>query len=412
MQVIPAIDLRGGRCVRLFQGRFDAETVYATNPAEIVAMYRGLGASYLHVVDLDGARDGSRANRAAVQALAQPDAGVSIQVGGGVRSRADAAELLDLGVRKVVVGSVAVTRPAEVEAWLAEFGADRIVLAFDVRLDAAGTPRLTTHGWARTDRSESLGRCRELHRPWCAPRALHGRRARRCLVGPEPGAVCGSVSSLSWSAMAGVGWRQQRRRPARARRHRCRRRDQRTCAARRPYPRQGARAILAKRIIPCLDVRDGQVVKGVRFRDHRVVGDILELAERYCAEGADELVFYDITASPEQRTVDRAWIGRVASVLDIPFCVAGGIRSVAEAEDVLNAGAEKISVNSPCPRGARSHRCTCAPFRLAVRRRRHRQPDGRRRFRGLPVHRRSDAFAGYTPPHARLGSRSPGARCG
>ncbi len=69
MQVIPAIDLRGGRCVRLFQGRFDAETVYATNPAEIVAMYRGLGASYLHVVDLDGARDGSRANRAAVQAL-------------------------------------------------------------------------------------------------------------------------------------------------------------------------------------------------------------------------------------------------------------------------------------------------------------------------------------------------------
>jgi imidazole glycerol-phosphate synthase subunit HisF len=85
----------------------------------------------------------------------------------------------------------------------------------------------------------------------------------------------------------------------------------------------------------------------VRFRDHKVVGDILELAARYCAEGADELVFYDITASPEQRSVDRSWISRVASVLDIPFCVAGGIRSVAEAEEVLNSGAEKISVNSP-----------------------------------------------------------------
>jgi cyclase len=94
-------------------------------------------------------------------------------------------------------------------------------------------------------------------------------------------------------------------------------------------------------------VRDGQVVKGVRFRDHRVVGDILELAARYCAEGADELVFYDITASPEQRSVDRGWITRVARELDIPFCVAGGIRSVAEAEEVLNSGAEKISVNSP-----------------------------------------------------------------
>jgi cyclase len=88
-------------------------------------------------------------------------------------------------------------------------------------------------------------------------------------------------------------------------------------------------------------------VKGVRFRDHRVVGDILELAARYRDEGADELVFYDITASPEQRSVDRSWVSRVAQVLDIPFCVAGGIRTVAEAEGVLNAGAEKVSVNSP-----------------------------------------------------------------
>jgi cyclase len=85
----------------------------------------------------------------------------------------------------------------------------------------------------------------------------------------------------------------------------------------------------------------------VRFRDHRVVGEILELAQRYRDEGADELVFYDITASPEGRSVDRSWIGRVAEVLDIPFCVAGGIRTVADAEAILNAGAEKISVNSP-----------------------------------------------------------------
>ncbi len=94
-------------------------------------------------------------------------------------------------------------------------------------------------------------------------------------------------------------------------------------------------------------MRDGQVVKGVRFRDHRVVGDILELAARYRDEGADELVFYDITASPEGRSVDRAWVQRVARVLDIPFCVAGGIRSVEDAEEILNAGAEKVSINTP-----------------------------------------------------------------
>ena len=88
-------------------------------------------------------------------------------------------------------------------------------------------------------------------------------------------------------------------------------------------------------------------MKGVQFRDHRVMGDILELAARYRDEGADEVVFYDITASPDGRTVDRSWINRVASMLDIPFCVAGGIRSIADAETVLNFGADKISINSP-----------------------------------------------------------------
>jgi imidazole glycerol-phosphate synthase subunit HisF len=94
-------------------------------------------------------------------------------------------------------------------------------------------------------------------------------------------------------------------------------------------------------------VRDGVVVKGVQFRNHRVMGDIIDLAERYRDEGADELVFYDITASPDGRTVDRTWVNRVAAVLDIPFSVAGGIRSIADAEATLNFGAEKVSVNTP-----------------------------------------------------------------
>ncbi len=105
--------------------------------------------------------------------------------------------------------------------------------------------------------------------------------------------------------------------------------------------------MLSRRIIACLDVRDGQVVKGVRFREHVVVGAIEDLALRYRDEGVDELVFYDITASPEQRSVDRGWVERVARIIDIPFCVAGGIRSVADARAVLGAGADKISINSP-----------------------------------------------------------------
>lgn len=105
--------------------------------------------------------------------------------------------------------------------------------------------------------------------------------------------------------------------------------------------------MLAKRIIPCLDVRAGKVVKGVQFKNHEIVGDILALAEFYVQAGADELVFYDITASTENRSVDCAWIKDIARCIDIPFCVAGGIRSVQNAEAILHAGADKISLNSP-----------------------------------------------------------------
>ncbi len=105
--------------------------------------------------------------------------------------------------------------------------------------------------------------------------------------------------------------------------------------------------MLAKRIIPCLDVKDGVVVKGTQFRDHVTLGGIFELAQRYCAAGADELVFYDITASAENRRVSREWVRETARFLDIPFCVAGGIRTVEDAREVLQAGADKISINSP-----------------------------------------------------------------
>lgn len=104
---------------------------------------------------------------------------------------------------------------------------------------------------------------------------------------------------------------------------------------------------LAKRIIPCLDVKNGQVVKGVQFKNHEIVGDIVPLAKFYSDEGADELVFYDISASSDGRTVDKAWVREVARVIDIPFCVAGGIRTLADAEVIFEYGADKISVNSP-----------------------------------------------------------------
>jgi phosphoribosylformimino-5-aminoimidazole carboxamide ribotide isomerase len=146
MLLIPAIDLRQGRCVRLFQGDFAAETRYEHGPHELLVRYRGLGASWLHVVDLDGAKEGVLSNRSIIVALASQRA-VRLQVGGGIRTAAAIDDLLRQGVSRVVVGSTAVERPDEVIDWLRRYGPDRICLAFDIRLDETGVPRVRTRGW-------------------------------------------------------------------------------------------------------------------------------------------------------------------------------------------------------------------------------------------------------------------------
>jgi len=146
MLLIPAIDLRKGRTVRLYQGDFDAETRYELQPHELLLRYRGLGASWLHVVDLDGAKDGSLSNRSIIVALASQRA-VRLQVGGGIRSSATIDDLLQQGVSRVVIGSTAVERADEVNEWLVRYGPEKICLAFDIRLDDGGVPRVRTRGW-------------------------------------------------------------------------------------------------------------------------------------------------------------------------------------------------------------------------------------------------------------------------
>lgn len=149
MELIPAIDLKEGRCVRLFKGDFAAETVYSNEPASVLERYRALGARRVHVVDLDGARDGNQPNREIVLGLAAQRK-TQLQVGGGLRSLERIRALLDAGVERAVIGSVAVAAPEEVAHWMTQIDPKRIVLAFDVRLDPAGVPMLTTHGWQQT----------------------------------------------------------------------------------------------------------------------------------------------------------------------------------------------------------------------------------------------------------------------
>lgn len=147
MLLIPAIDIREGRCVRLYQGDFDQETRYAVDPTALASEYAALGAPWLHVVDLDGARRGEPENLGLVERI-RSSAPLSIQLGGGIRKEHDLASALSV-VQRVVVGSLAVSSPELVARWLETYGGDRLVLALDVRVDADGIPRVATHGWTR-----------------------------------------------------------------------------------------------------------------------------------------------------------------------------------------------------------------------------------------------------------------------
>jgi|SRR5690606_11182812 len=147
MKLIPAIDIRDGRCVRLFKGDFDKETRYDADPVELAARYRALGAAWLHVVDLDGAAAGAPRNLDLIRKMRVD--GLCVQLGGGIRDEASLEQALDVADR-IVLGSLAVTRPERVREWLERYGAERFTLGFDVRIDDGGTPYVTTHGWTRT----------------------------------------------------------------------------------------------------------------------------------------------------------------------------------------------------------------------------------------------------------------------
>jgi phosphoribosylformimino-5-aminoimidazole carboxamide ribotide isomerase len=206
MLLIPAIDLRAGRCVRLYQGQFDVETRYMSEPHELLQRYRETGASWVHVVDLDGARDGVPTNMPLIARLTH-ECAVRLQVGGGVRSTYVIDALLGAGVARVVIGSAAVERPVEVLRWIQRFGHERLCLAFDVRIDEGGEPRVHTRAWT----------CNSALTLWDAMRVFPKEALRHvlctdierdgALTGPNLALYRSAVSRfphLAWQASGGV----------------------------------------------------------------------------------------------------------------------------------------------------------------------------------------------------------------
>jgi len=157
MKIIPAIDLKDGKCVRLFKGEFDKTTEYSSDPASVGRRFSALDVEDIHIVDLDGARTGRQENRRIVAEIAS-QSGLAVQLGGGIRDRDDVASWLGAGITRCVIGSVAIRSPDQVKQWLVEFGSESIVLALDINFDSVGTPMLTTDGWTK-ESGVSLWEC-------------------------------------------------------------------------------------------------------------------------------------------------------------------------------------------------------------------------------------------------------------
>jgi imidazole glycerol-phosphate synthase subunit HisF len=324
--------------------------VYGDDPVSVARNFVDEGARWVHVVDLDAARSGDPVNRPVVAAIVEALRGSAmVQTGGGVRSLADARELADIGVARVVMGSAAVREPALVAA------ASEIV-PVAVGLDHRDG-EVAVHGWTEGS-GLALDNAYGLF-PTAEVFVITDIGRDGMLVGPDLDGLA-RIGDRGRCTGDRERWRVCPSRHRRARRHREPRghhhgqgdlrgplqcgRGHRRSFGRRPG-RDGATMKVA-RVIPCLDVTEGRVVKGTNFVDLRDAGDPVELAARYDLEGADELVFLDITASSDNRDTTVDMVRRVADEVYIPFTVGGGIRTLEDARRMLRAGADKVSVNT------------------------------------------------------------------
>ena len=336
----PSIDLRGGRVVRLAQGDYAAETVYGDDPVAVATGFCDQGAAWIHVVDLDAARTGEPRNRPAVAAVAAAVAGrAHVQTGGGVRSVDDARALADAGVARVVMGSAAVADPQLVDAVSA-------IVPVAVGLDHR-RGELAVHGWTE---ASGVALAAALPRfPAAAAFVITDIDRDGLLGGPDLAGLRAAVARHRRPGDRQRRGRHARRRAGAGGHRRAARHHHRAGAVRGSVQRRrrrGGAGVIVARVVPCLDVTGGRVVKGTNFVDLRDAGDPVELAARYDTEGADELVFLDITASSDGRDTMVDVVYRTAEQVFIPFTVGGGIRTVEDARRMLRAGADKVSVNT------------------------------------------------------------------
>ena len=359
-EFMPAIDLRDGRVVRLQQGDDKRRTVYDHDPERVLRDYAASGTQRVHIVDLDAAF-GEPNQRELIERLLAMKAGPGIQLGGGLRDRASVDWAFAAGVERVVITSLMVRDFAAFSELCSRYP-HRVVAALDCRESEAGA-QLRLAGWTETANDDVETICESLRRLPLAGVLVTDIGRDGMMSGPNialaarlglwsgaPSIVSGGVQSLDDLALAleepdvggvvvgkalfdgSLSLRDAQ--------------EMVVTQAKREDASATAVTGLTRRVIPCLDVQGGRVVKGINFQNLVDHGDPAEAAKRYADQGADEIVFLDIGAGPERRDTDLDWVRRTAEQVFVPLCVGGGVRKVEDARELLLAGADKIGINS------------------------------------------------------------------
>ncbi len=342
MIAIPAIDILGGKCVRLTQGDYAQVKLYNESPLEIAKDLKKQGASFLHIVDLDGAKEGAPVNQERVLEIVKT-VNIPIQIGGGIRDFETAKKYLDGGVRRIILGTSAINNPELINKIIQEFGSQRLLVSLDIR-----NGELAINGWLE-EADISLKEVVTLLQE-CGVRQLvvTDISSDGMLKGPNFELIKSMKrEGFKIIAAGGVTTMEDLQN---LKKINC----EGAIIGKALYEgkinfREAAKFFnnnLAKRVIPCLDINDGRVVKGINFENLRDAGDPVELAKYYSESGADELVFLDISATFEERKTLYKLVEKIAKNIFIPFTVGGGINEMEDVQTLLLNGADKVSIGS------------------------------------------------------------------
>ena len=359
MLIIPAIDLQNGEAVRLYQGDYSQKTVYGSDPAAIARGFQDMGARYLHVVDLDGAKDGNIANIETIRKI-RAAISIPIQLGGGIRDAKTVAMYLDeIKIDRVILGTIAIKDPGFVQEMLTKHGAEKIVVGVDVR-----NGNVSTAGWREDSTVDYLEFIESLKAMGVKYIVATDIIKDGSLTSPNwemyekikgiNFVVSGGVSCAAdveraagyYAVIVGKAYYEGRIDLEACLKKAATRLPEGSVAGLCPAERRGLgqSPILTKRIIPALDIKNGSVVKGVNFVNITNVGDPVEMARNYQAQGADEIAVLDINGETRATFLDL--LRRITSELTIPINAAGGIRNIAGFDEVFACGAAKASVST------------------------------------------------------------------